>query len=163
MLKTGKLIAAMAIATLALPAMAGSWPNLPARKAPVNAAQPAPTKSPAASLPQSADGYVAEGGAGGWPLEQYRYFRPEEGRGELVYAPRKLAASQPAKNVATAKGSVNGFEYVGGEAGWQLAQHKFVWSAGRFAHSDECDHVIRVAKAPTPAELESVRKLYPGG
>lgn len=163
MFKTGKLVAAMAIATLAMPAMAGSWPNVPARKAPANAAQPAPAKSLIASPPQSADGFVTEAGEGSWSLEQYRYFQTEEGRGESVYAPRKFAASKPAKNVATTKGSVNGYEYVGGEAGWQLAPHKFVWSAGRFAHSDECDHVIRTAMAPTPAELDSVRKLYPGG
>jgi hypothetical protein len=111
MFKIGRMTAVIAIAALALPAAAGSWPNLPTRKAPANASQPAPAKSPIAIPPQS---------------------------------------------------SVNGFEYAGGEAGWQLSPHKFVWSEGRFVHSDECDHAIRTAKAPTPAELESTRALYPG-
>lgn len=162
MLKTGRLIAAIAIATLAMPVMAGSWPNVPTRKAPAKATQAAPAKSLATVAPQSADGFVAEAGEAGWSLEQYSYFRTEEGPGESVYAPRKFAASEPAKKVAIAKGSVNGFEYAAGDAGWQLAPHKFVWSAGRFAHSDECDHVIRTAKAATPAELESGRTQSPG-
>ena len=127
MLKTGKLIAAMAIATLALPALAGST-------------QPAPTKSAAASFTQSEDGYAREGEAGTW--------RP------------KLTATQPTVDVATAK--ANGFEYIGGEPGWQVAQHRFVWTAGRFAHSNECDHAIRTAKAATPFDLDSARLLYPG-
>jgi hypothetical protein len=118
MLKTGRLIAAMAIATLALPAMAGSWPTLPAeRKAPARTTQPAPAKPAAASVTQPKEGEARAG---------------------------------------------DGFEYVGGESGWRLAQHKYVWTAGRFVHSNECDHAIRTAKAPTPAEVESGRSLSPG-
>ena len=162
MLKTGKLITAIAVATLALPAVAGSWPPiLPARKAQAGTTQPAPTKPSAANFTQSQDGYAREGEDGTWRREQDRYFRSEDGPQERTFAPRKLAASQPAVNVATAK--ANGFEYTGGEAGWQLSQHKYVLKAGRFAHSDECDHVIRTAKAATPAELESARLLYPPG
>ena len=138
MLKTGKLITAIAIATLALPAIAGSWPNLPARKALSNTTQPAPTKSAVANFTQSQDGYA------------------REGEGEA-----RLTTSQAKADAATVK--VTGFEYTGGEAGWQPAQHKFVWKAGRFAHSDECDHAIRPAKAATPAELESARLSYSGG
>ena len=54
--------------------------------------------------------------------------------------------------------SVNGFEYVGGEAGWQLAQHKYEFVNGRLAMSDECDHAIRKAEAATPADLERARQ-----
>ena len=58
--------------------------------------------------------------------------------------------------------SVNGFEYVGGDAGWQLSQHKYEFVNGRFAMSDECDHAIRTAIAPTPTEVEKARQLSPG-
>ena len=145
MLKIGKLIAAMAIAALVLPAAAGS------------------AKSLVAIPPQSADGFVSGPGEAGWSLEQYSYFRTEEGPGETVYAPRKFTAREPAKDVGAAKGSVDGFNFVGGESGWQLAPHKFLWSAGHFVHSDECDHVIRTAKGPTLEELESARNISPGG
>jgi len=145
MLKTGKLIAAMAIATLALPAMAGSWPPI-LRKAPGNTTQPAPTKSPAANF--WGDGYAREGEGGTWG-------------GKLTATqPTVDTATQPSVDVATA--NANGFQYIGGESGWQVAQHKYVWTAGHFAHSSECDHAIHTAKAATPAELESARLLYPG-
>jgi hypothetical protein len=49
-----------------------------------------------------------------------------------------------------------GFEYVGGESGWEPAQHKYVWTNGRFEHSDECDHAVRAATSPASAEVEVV-------
>ena len=74
-------------------------------------------------------------------------------------------ATPPAVKVAKtpAKSVINGFEYVGGDAGWQLAQHKYDFVNGRLAMSDECDHAIRTAAAPTPAEIEATRRLSPGG
>jgi hypothetical protein len=111
MLKTASWIAAIGIAALALPAVAGNWPNVPARKAPANASQPA-TPIVTSTSPSSAG-----------------------------------------KN----------YEYVGGDSGWQLTQHKYVRTAGRWAHSDECDHAIRIVKAPTPAEIESARAQASGG
>lgn len=108
--RTAKLVAAVAVAMLALPAAAGSWPPTPPRKAPAKAAQQKVTP------PLSAD--TADSRAG--------------------------------------------FEFVGGETGWQPAGHKFVWVQGSFAHSEECDHAIRVVKAPTPAEVDSTRRLSPG-
>lgn len=57
---------------------------------------------------------------------------------------------------------VNGFEYVGGESGWQLAQHKYDFVNGKLVMSDECDHVIRTVRAPTPAEVEQARQFSPG-
>ena len=107
----GRIAIAIAVATLALPAAAGSWPNLPVRKTPQNVAPTA----------------------------------------------REMTLAAPAE-----RWIVNGFEYVGGEAGWQLSPHKLLWVKGQIAHSDECDHVIRSVKAPTPGDLESSRKLYPG-
>ena len=161
MFKTGKLITTIAIAALALPAMAGNWtPPFPERKAPASTTQPSPTKPTTAKFTQSQDGYAREGEGGTWRGEEDRYFRSEDGPQERNYAPRKLSASQPTVDVATAK--ANGFEYTGGDAGWQPAQHKFVWNAGHFAHSAECDHAIHPAKGATPAELESARLLSPG-
>ena len=56
----------------------------------------------------------------------------------------------------------DGFAYVGGEAGWQLIPHTLTWSGGRLAHSDKCDHVIRIAKPPTTQEIGAARALSPG-
>lgn len=59
---------------------------------------------------------------------------------------------------------VNGFEYIGGDGGWQLVQHRYVVNNGRLVHSEECDHAIRSASAvPTFDELETLRRRYPGG
>lgn len=109
--RTGKLVAAVAIALLALPAAAGSWPNISPRKAPAKASQ---TTAPAVATPR--------------PIDE----------------------------------NASGFEYIGGEGGWQPSQHKYVWSSGGFAHSDECDHAIRTAKASTAADLERNLTLYGG-
>lgn len=131
--RNGKLAVAIAIAMLALPAAAGSRPNI-----------------------------EAEGDAVA-SLAQYRYFYNEEKtQGDKSFA-WGSAVQQRVDTAAVGTRTVNGFEYIGGEGGWQPSQHKYVRVAGRFAHSDECDHVIRTAKAPTPAELESARKFYGGG
>ena len=116
MLKLTRLVAAMAIAFLALPAAAGSWPNIPARKAPPKAVHQAP--------------------------------QAEESSESLG----QRASASP-----------DGFEFVGGDAGWQLAQHKYVRSDGRFMHSNECDHAKRMAQAVSPRDVEDGRKLSPGG
>ncbi len=105
--RIGQLAAAVAITLLALPAAAGSWPNISPRKAPARASQ---ATAPAVATP-----------------------RP-----------------------------IDGFEYIGGEGGWQPSQHKYIRSAQGFVHSDECDHAIRTAKAPTAAELEWNVRLYGG-
>ena len=39
-----------------------------------------------------------------------------------------------------------GFEPTGGDAGWALSQHKYVFAGGRLAMSDDCDHAIRTAR-----------------
>ena len=83
-------------------------------------------------------------------------------------APRKAAnTAATTTRVAPAKApdaarSVNGFEPVAGEAGWQLSQHKYVYAGGKWRHSDECDHVIRSASVPTPADIERNRTFSPG-
>lgn len=149
--RTAKLTAAVTIALLALPAAAGSWSSIAPRK--VQAKIAAQVAVPAQSL----DGFVVLEGENMSTLEPVKYFTNEEK--ETVYMPR-VASNLPAQDVATS--SVNGFTYVGGEPGWRLTGHKFVWSAGRFAHSEECDHAIRVVKTPTAAEIAATNALSPG-
>lgn len=77
-------------------------------------------------------------------------------------APAKRTISQEQAKATPAV--VNGFETIGGDAGWQLAQHRYVWINGAFAHSGECDHVVRTAAAaPTASELDRMRREYSGG
>ena len=151
-MRTGRFIIAAVIAALALPAAAGSWPNLPARKP----AAAKPLFSLAAVPPQSRDGFVEEAGDAVSSLEQYRYFSTEEyrGKGTIEYA-----SEAPRAATTLSKG---GFEYLGGDTGWQLSQHKYVRVAGKFVHSEECDHAVRTVKAPTAEDIEEARKAYPG-
>ncbi len=145
--RSARLVAAAVITLLSLPAAAGSWPNIAPRKA---------TKAaPVATAPQSRDGFVSQPGENMSALEEVRYFTTEEK--DKVYMPRIAA---PTPNVVAA--GPKDFEYIGGEAGWKPTGHKFVWSAGRFAHSEDCDHAIRTVKAPTPAEMEATNRLSPG-
>ena len=84
-------------------------------------------------------------------------FRTEEN--EKVYPGRgKANVVKPATRAA-----FDGFTYVGGDTGWEPTSHKLVWVGGKFAHSNECDHEIRMAKAPTPQELDAARRAYSGG
>ena len=157
MLHTGKLMIAVAVATLALPATAGnSWPQVPSKPV-VKISQPAPVKFTTGSAPQSRGRFVSDGSEAGSSLEQYSYFRTEEGPSETIYAPRLAIARAATKAVYSGKGAVNGFEYIGGDGGWQLAEHKYVLRDGRFAHSDECDHAIRSAQAVTPADVAATK------
>lgn len=155
MSKTANIVAALALATLVPPASAGSWPNLPARGAPATGASSLFIAVP----PQSRDGFVADQGDSLASPEQYSYYlrTPEN---EKRFAADGAAKDKPAPRVAARVR--DGFEYIGGEGGWQLVSHKYEWKAGALAHSDECDHAIRVVKAPTPAEIEATRALYPG-
>ena len=109
MLRIARLIAATAVAALALPALAGSWPTI---------------------LPRSA-------------------------------APKAVQAAQGA--LAQKSAPPDGFEFIGGEAGWQPAQHKMERRAGRWVHSDECDHAIRAAQAAAPQAVDAAHRLYGGG
>ena len=81
--------------------------------------------------------------------------------------PPAKATGKPAPAVvkvqkAPEKSVINGFEYVGGDAAWQLAQHKYDFVNGRLAMSNECDHAIRMAAVATPSEIEATRRLSPG-
>lgn len=147
MSKTLRMLTALALATMTLPAAAGGWPNTPALS------KGKPWTSPAPAATDSGDAF-AQGEATS-TLGEYRYFASEEYRGK-----RDFAFATPAQSSASAPR--DGFEYIGGESGWQLSQHKYVLSGGRFVHSDECDHAIRVVKAPTAQEIEAVRSAAPG-
>ena len=150
MLKTMRLISVAAVAALALPALAGSWP-IPAGNAPKAAAVSATVPAP-----YSIDGFEATAGEAGWQLAQPTY--------DFVGGKLVRVDTAPRTAVATAKAAppAAGFEYVGGDALWALSQHKYVFAGGRLAMSEECDHAIRSAKAPTPADIETARKLSPG-
>lgn len=73
--------------------------------------------------------------------------------------PAVAAADLSSPSAAPAR---EAFTYLGGEAGWEPAQHKYVLVNGRLAHSEECDHAIREVRAPTRAEIERTNALYPG-
>ena len=88
-MRTGRFMLAAAIAALALPAAAGSWPNLPASKPAVAK----PRLSLTAVPPQSRDGFVDEAGDAVSSLEQYRYFPTEEYRGKATIAYAKPAGA----------------------------------------------------------------------
>jgi hypothetical protein len=44
-----------------------------------------------------------------------------------------------------AAAGADGFTYVGGDAGWEPSQHKYVQGANGMVHSEECDHAVRPA------------------
>ena len=95
-----------------------------------------------------------------WPPTPPRKpaLQPSQATAQQQSATRALAPTP----VSKASQSNDGFEYVGGDAGWQLAQHKYDFAGGRFTMSDECDHAIRSAQAATPAEVEAARRESPG-
>ena len=87
-------------------------------------------------------------------------------------SPDRTCGESTAKNApvsadgasAVATGRIlNGFEYTGGDAGWQVAQHRFVLRDGRFAHSEECDHQIRTVAKPTFDEIDEFQSKFYGG
>lgn len=147
-----RLVAAAAIAMLALPAAAGSWPPTPPRKAPAKVAQAEVAQVNASE--QAINGFIAEPGENVASLAPVRYFA-NQGK-QTVYTP------SVAQGTADSRTARAGFEFVGGETGWQPTGHKFVWVAGNFAHSEECDHAIRVVRGPTPAEVDAAGRLSPG-
>lgn len=52
------------------------------------------------------------------------------------------------------------FQYIGGDAGWQLRQHHYIVVNGRFEHASDCDHAMRTAARPASDDLGGDR--YPG-
>ena len=152
MSKTLRMLTAIALAAMALPAAAGGWPNTPALSKGKLWTSPVPATT------ESSDGFVQLQGEAMSALGEYRYFPAEEYRGKRGFAFGTPAALAP-KSASTVK---DGFEYIGGEAGWQLSQHKYVLSGGKFVHGEECDHVVRLVKAPTAKEIEAARSAYPG-
>lgn len=154
--RTARLVAAVAVAMLALPADAGSWPPTPQRKAPAKVAQVELAQVDGSE--PAINGFIAEPGENVASLAPVRYFTNEEK--ETVYMPRVADRGVAASGSLTPR--MSGFEFVGGETGWQPTGHKFVWAGGRFAHSEECDHAIRVVRGPTPADVDALRRLSPG-
>lgn len=69
----------------------------------------------------------------------------------------KAAATAPQD---AASRQVRDFEYVGGDAGWQLVQHHYIVVNGRFEHASDCDHEMRMAERPRADGLGDAQ--YPG-
>lgn len=153
MLKTMRLISVAAAAALALPALAGSWPPIAPRKA--SKAAPAIVVPAPDRATRSLDGFEPAAGEAGWQLVQPSYVLANGSFARVDTAPRTAIAT-------TKAAPPSDFEYVGGDAGWALSQHKYVFAGGRLAMSDECDHVVRIVKAPTPVEIETARTQSPG-
>lgn len=76
-----------------------------------------------------------------------------------TFATEKPAAPRVASKADRA---FDGFTYAGEGTGWEPAQHKYVFTANGLAHSNDCDHRIRVVQGPTPSEVESTRTMSPG-
>ena len=70
---------------------------------------------------------------------------------------KPLAVNGAAPDLAS-----GGFAYRGEGIGWEITSHKYVFRDGGFVMSDECDHAVRIVKAPTREEIESVRRISPG-
>ncbi len=88
----------------------------------------AATKSVVVIAPRSPDGFVEVAGDPLASLEQYRYVFGDEA---TALAASSRPRSAPVSRVYVERS--DGFEFVGGETGWQLAPHKLVWRAGGFA------------------------------
>ena len=82
MLRTSYIATALAIGALSLPALAGSWPNIPARKAQVASNTDCCAAKPAAKAtrdtasresPKAIGGFVYIGGEPGWTLAQHKF------------------------------------------------------------------------------------------
>jgi hypothetical protein len=56
-----------------------------------------------------------------------------------------LASLARTQKASAALIAPDGFEYVGGDTGWQLAQHKLEYRGGRVAHAGDCP--VSIAKA----------------
>ena len=116
---------------------------------------------PAFARTQSNDGFAYAGAEeSGYQLQQYRYFTNEEKERHPVW--RQAGPAGKATAPAAAKGSIGGFTYRGDGTGWEIAPHKYVFSGGTLAMSDDCDHAIRIVQGPSPAEVDASRNMSPG-
>ena len=158
MLKLTRFAIALAVAGLVSPAFAGSWPNGPTSRGDLGGFF---TKTLPSLFSKGAPEPEVAGAPGAVTLAQDRAFRNEEK--ERPTRSSRSAAAIPVAAAENSNPSRNAFTEGVGDSGWDLAQHKYIRSAGRFVHSQECDHAIRVVKGPTPAELEAVRAASPGG
>ncbi len=83
-------------------------------------------------------------------------------------APAKTAQPLPQSNdakAASTKGDrwVSGdFEFVGGEAGWQLVQPAYTLANGAIVHADQCPFKTRTAAALAPIAPGTLRDQSPG-
>ena len=80
-------------------------------------------------------------------------------RGGSLVRVDELNAAGSASTQADDQGA---FVYRGDGTGWEVAEHKLVFTGGRLVHSNECDHAVHTAMAPTPVDVDKARLQSPG-
>jgi len=85
--------------------------------------------------------------AGGWPNTPAKKPVAQSPAECCSVASTKDADASPAKTTTSAARQISpdGYEYVGGERVWDLAQHKLEYRNGRFVHAADCP--VSIAKA----------------
>lgn len=83
--------------------------------------------------------------AGGWPNIPVK--KPAARSHDHATAQCCSARAQIAADARKEVVGVDGFEFVGGEPGWQLAQHKYDVGAGPLAHAADCPVTLARIKA----------------
>ena len=79
--------------------------------------------------------------AGGWPNASAK--KAAESRDDCCGA-KNASTSKSQASKAARLVSPDGFEYLGGDNGWQFAQHKFEYRGGRLGHASDCP--VSIAK-----------------
>ena len=92
---------------------------------------------------------------------------PEIPKRKMASAPAECCAMKEAKaaNTATAAPAIvaaDGFEFIGGEAGWQPAVHKFVLTDGHVAHAADCPIALAAVTPRAPADGTAPVETSPG-
>lgn len=81
--------------------------------------------------------------AGGWPNATAK--KGAQSREDCCSAARNASMTKAETSRTARLVSPDGFEYLGGDTGWQLAQHKFEYRSGRLGHASDCP--VSIAKA----------------
>ena len=89
--------------------------------------------------------------AGSWPNIPAR--KTVQATGDMPMTLRTAKQDAAIGRDALAAGN---FEYVGGDADWQLRQHHYTWSASGLAHASDC---TLVASTTTPAQPAPDRRV----
>lgn len=69
----------------------------------------------------------------------------------------KTRAQVEAEQIAAAATAVGNWRHVGGDIGWELVQHAYVFRNGKLVHADQLEHN---APKPSLASIAEGRKQY---